>query len=177
MKTTVHADLADVILKYFKPSIKAEYDNGEIKYITQDVFNTSDFNTKNIMNLDILGILQMIDPKDKFSNSMIHNITGYIILIGDASSMFSNTDNFNSDISGWDTSRAKDMHFMFSDATLFNSDISRWNVSKVTDMSGMFLGATKFNSDISRWDVSNVTNMGGMFEGATKFRGKIKNTK
>jgi surface protein len=43
-----------------------------------------------------------------------------------------------------------DMRNMFLSATAFNSDITGWNTSKVTLMSGMFQN-TSFNRDISNW--------------------------
>ena len=51
----------------------------------------------------------------------------------------------------------------------FNEDISGWNTSSVTNMQGIFHGATSFNGDVSPWDISNVTNMVYMFWGATSF--------
>ena len=43
-----------------------------------------------------------------------------------------------------------------SSAEQFNEDISDWNTSSVTDMSGMFMFAKSFNQDLSAWDVSRV---------------------
>ena len=52
---------------------------------------------------------------------------------------------------------------MFSSTEAFNGDISGWNVSSVTDMSEMFNYAEVFNGDISGWDVSSVRTMANMF--------------
>ena len=70
--------------------------------------------------------------------------------------------NYNGDISTWDTSNVTNMHAMFC-KTAFTGNISNWDVSNVTDMSDMFHSAL-FTGDISNWDVSNVTNMCEMFE-------------
>ena len=80
--------------------------------------------------------------------------------------------NFNSNISGWNTTNVTNMSYMFSNASVFDSDISGWDTSNVTDMSNMFYNAGNFNSDISGWDTSNVTDMSSMFynnEGTYKF--------
>ena len=78
--------------------------------------------------------------------------------------MFSNCDNFNSDLSNWDVSNVKNMFGMFDNCKTFNSDLSKWDVSDVENMGYMFAGCINFNSDLSKWDVSNVENMNGMFD-------------
>ena len=65
------------------------------------------------------------------------------------------------------------MSRMFARAKFFNSDLSKWDVSRARDMRGMFLGATSFNGDLSKWDVSRVKDMEGMFLGATLFKRKL----
>ncbi len=83
--------------------------------------------------------------------------------------MFTNTTEFNGNISNWDVSNVTTMIGMFSNASAFNQDISNWNVSNVTNMSSMFNYASKFNVDISNWDVSNVTDMSFMFRSSSEF--------
>ena len=77
--------------------------------------------------------------------------------------------NFNSDVSGWDTSLVINMDSMFYDASSFNGDISSWNTSAVTNMDYMFYNASSFNQNISGWNTSSVESMVGMFTGATNF--------
>ena len=52
--------------------------------------------------------------------------------------MFYFCKNLNSDLSNWDVSNVKDMHYMFYKCRSFNSDLSNWDVSKVENMTGMF---------------------------------------
>ena len=89
--------------------------------------------------------------------------------------MFFFMENFNSDISHWDTSSVTDMELMFSDASSFNSSISNWDTSNVVYMQYMFLNAFSFNQNISKWDTSNVTNMEGMFMYALAYNSSISN--
>ncbi|MFN3136859.1 MAG: BspA family leucine-rich repeat surface protein [Allomuricauda sp.] len=88
-------------------------------------------------------------------------------------SMFAGTKAFNQDLSGWMFTSVTDMGRMFEGASAFNQDISSWTINKVTDMSYMFSGATAFNQDIGGLDVSSVTNMSYMFDGATAFNQDI----
>ena len=59
--------------------------------------------------------------------------------------MFQNALIFNQDISGWDTSRVKDMSGMFNNALSFNQDISSWDTGRVISKKRMFLGAVSFS--------------------------------
>ena len=94
-------------------------------------------------------------------------------------------DNFNDEITNWDTSNVLSMEEVFSGWPTFNQDISNWDTSRVESMHGMFksskyvgnyhMGDTSFNQDISKWDVRNVKNMSEMFLGATSFNQDISN--
>ena len=92
--------------------------------------------------------------------------------ITNMSYLFENLD-FNGDISEWDVSKVKDMHYMFFDCANFNQDISNWNVSNVINMGSMFFKCINFNQDISSWDVSSVKNMERMFYGCKSFNQDI----
>lgn len=83
--------------------------------------------------------------------------------------MFKNCTKFNSDISGWDTSRVTDMTSMFDNCHIFNQPIGSWNTSKVETLSSTFLEARSFNQDISLWDVSKVYSFELTFYAATAF--------
>ena len=52
------------------------------------------------------------------------------------------------------------MNELFSGAEEFNADISSWNTAAVTDMGAMFSSASAFNQDLSSWDVMAVTDKG-----------------
>jgi surface protein len=90
--------------------------------------------------------------------------------IKDFCALFTEWQQFNGDISQWNTSSAVSMCAMFKDCE-FNGDISQWDTSKVTDMDYMFKGA-KFNGDISKWNVGNVQILNSMFA-HSQFNGDI----
>ncbi len=195
LKTELHntmlpTDLTNLLLKYTETSAKVEFEDGDIEYYSQSEFN--DLDCKDVVNITIYGVMVLIDPTNKFNESKIQTITGDVVLIGDASFMFSTTEFFDCDINHWDTSQVTDMSSMFYHAQNFNGLISSWGVSNVTNMESMFEGSgfdqkigdwnvsnvmnmssmfrnSVFNSDISGWDVSNVTDMYEMFWGAEYF--------
>ena len=85
--------------------------------------------------------------------------------------MFALADNFNANISNWDTSLVTEMNNMFWKAYVFNNGASSgvsttlsWNTSSVTTMMSTFNRATAFNGNLSGWDTSNVTRMDNMFD-------------
>ncbi|MCG2807671.1 MAG: DUF285 domain-containing protein [Coriobacteriia bacterium] len=77
--------------------------------------------------------------------------------------------NFNSDISGWDTSNVTTLHETFMLARSFNQPIGGWKTSKVTDMSWAFSRADVFNRPLAAWDTSHVTTMEQALSGALAF--------
>lgn len=89
--------------------------------------------------------------------------------------LFLDKQEFNQDISSWDTSNVTNMSAMFYSATLFNQPIGDWDLSSVTDISGMFYRAISFNQPIGGWNTGNVTNMSGTFYEAQHFDQPIGN--
>ena len=77
--------------------------------------------------------------------------------------------NFNADISRWNTHSVTDMSSMFQNAHNFNVDLSTWNTASVTSMSYMFQNVHNFNADISNWNTQSLHSMYGMFENAKSF--------
>ncbi|GAA4276691.1 hypothetical protein GCM10022259_14150 [Aquimarina mytili] len=98
------------------------------------------------------------------SNWDVSNIEGM-------SFTFSNTPEFNGNITNWNVSKVTSFLNMFGDARKFNQDISNWtiNTSEFVNMTGMFAGARSFDQPIDKWDVSMVNNMRDMFLGANNF--------
>jgi surface protein len=95
--------------------------------------------------------------------------------------MFLGAENFNSDLSNWNTSSITDFTRMFSGAKKFNSNIDynastdKWNTSNVTKMDYMFTGAEAFNGNVGNWDTSNVNSMLHIFTNAKSFNRPIRN--
>ena len=104
-------------------------------------------------------------------------ITDMSGLFSDFPSCFGGHDleNFNGDISKWNTSNVTNMFSMFDGATKFNQPLDKWNVSKVKNMDYMFSDAHSFNQPLDKWDVSNVTDMSYIFEEAKKFNQPLNN--
>ena len=69
------------------------------------------------------------------------------------------------DLSGWKTSRVKNMSYMLRGCDNLKSlNLLGWDTSNVEDMSGMFYNCSCLKSlDLSGWDTSNVKDMGSMF--------------
>ena len=65
--------------------------------------------------------------------------------------MFIDADNFNQDISSWDTYSVFYMISLFSGASSFNPPLNSWDVSSVTDMSRMFGYAVSFDQNLGGW--------------------------
>lgn len=72
--------------------------------------------------------------------------------------VFANASNFNSDLSGWNTSKVTNIRGLFIGATSFDSNLGSWDVSEITDFINVFANtAPKYS--VEDWDVSNATTM------------------
>ncbi|WP_289031615.1 BspA family leucine-rich repeat surface protein [uncultured Paraglaciecola sp.] len=93
--------------------------------------------------------------------------------VDDMSQTFRDAVSFNQDIGSWDLGQVIATRRMFYGAESFNQNIGAWNVVNVLSMEEMFLEATTFNQDIGEWDVSSVLDMSSMFSGAESFNQDI----
>lgn len=75
--------------------------------------------------------------------------------------------------SGYDTSRVTDFDKLFTvdewPIEEFNEDISGWDTSSVVTMAWTFFELKSFNQILNRWDVSNVVNFEATFFDAKSF--------
>jgi len=87
---------------------------------------------------------------------------------------FLNAEDFNGDLSGWDTSNVEDLGRTFWQASDFEGEgLETWDVSNVRKMQKTFEGASSFNGDISDWETNSLTNMRKTFPGASSFNRDI----
>lgn len=89
--------------------------------------------------------------------------------------MFFHCNNFNGDVSSFDTSNVTDMQSMFQNCYLFNQSVDNFDTSKVTLMTAMFFGCYKFNQSVSNFDTSNVLMMKFMFTRCYVFNQSVSN--
>lgn len=96
--------------------------------------------------------------------------------ITDMKNLFAHLEEFNGDISEWNTSKVTTMTGMFAYCHNFDGNLSKWDVHNVKDMSNMFsvCGFTGENGDINKWDVSNVEKMNSMFS-ISPYHGDLSN--
>ncbi|QNI21147.1 hypothetical protein [Vibrio phage vB_pir03] len=89
--------------------------------------------------------------------------------------LFAGQENFNGDLSHWDTTGVTSAQYMFFNAKAFNQPLNHFDMSAVENVTGMFNGAEVFNQDLNSWDVSKVTSASSMFREASAFNGDISN--
>lgn len=94
-------------------------------------------------------------------------------LVSDMSYMFANTNQFNSEIGGWNVSKISHMEGIFYNAKVFNKPIDEWNTENVKTMTLMFSNTERFDKNLENWDTSKVTSFASMFKGAKRFNKKI----
>ncbi len=87
-----------------------------------------------------------------------------LALVTDMSYMFSDTNQFNTDINSWDVSRVTNMSHLFFYATAFNQPLPNWNVSRVATFTAMFANATSFNQALDTWDLRSATDVAALFQ-------------
>ena len=77
------------------------------------------------------------------------------------------------EIADWQVSAVTDMSrlFMMED---FNENISQWDTGNVTSMWGMFYGCSSFNQPVEGLNTANVTNMKWMFFGCSSYNQPVE---
>ena len=108
----------------------------------------------------------------------VSNVTDFsYVFCGSSTAVFSKCNplrqNFNANISNWDTSSVTDMARTFQHATSFTGDgVSNWNTSSVTSLVMTFYDTHSFTGDgVSNWDTSSVTSFKYTFRGSNVFMG------
>ena len=86
---------------------------------------------------------------------------------------FSNKDDFNLNLSLWDTANVQDMSELFSCENNYgifnnngNKNINNWDVANVSTMRDMFRSQQLFTQPLDKWNTSRVTDMTNMFKGS-----------
>ena len=114
-------------------------------------------------------------------------------------SMFKNCEEFNDDLSNWNTSELRNIGSMFEGCKKFEGKglenwntsklvimsatfflckkftgkcLENWDVSRVRDLDDTFSNCENLNCDLSKWDTSNVENMFRTFCRCKKFTAK-----
>lgn len=165
--TILPIELSNIILNYAETTFFIESHHYQKFCIKKRIFDLMDW--KNIKSIDIYGVMVLVNPKKKFNTSIIETITGNVVLIGDASNMFSYAKYFRGDITNWDVSQVTDMNGMFYSTLNFNQNsINKWDTSNVTDMKWMF-SYSNFDQNLNSWDTSKVVDMSYMFYKAINF--------
>lgn len=164
----LYKDLVGCVMRYI-PKIWVSFSGLCLTLRPDEFFNLPRDEIKKIVDIYIEEELVFYSPRLFFQGSNICDITGKVILIGDASGMFNSASNLQGDLKNWDVSKVTNMEFMFKDAKSFVSDLSMWNTESVTNMRGMFKNASNFRSNLERWDTRNVRDARDIFSGASMF--------
>jgi surface protein len=95
-----------------------------------------------------------------------------------AYSLFYNSQQFNGDLTGMDTSTLTRMDNFIARTSFNNSSINTLDVSSNQNFKGFFtdihtVSGVSFNQDLTNWNTSSATNMETMFKGNDNFNGDI----
>lgn len=133
--------------------------NGELFYVAA---NNADL--KQVVSQFLPNKPAIETPKGELKLNNV--ITSYVTsLVG----LFQDAEEFNQDISGWDTSNVDSFERLFAEAKAFNQQIGGWITSNVTVMTRVFLTARAFNQPLEAWDMRKVRTADLMFQGANTF--------
>lgn len=101
-KTLLPEVLIDIILKYTSTNLKLTFDDGKVHYINNRL---QKFILQKVTEINVYGVLILKNPTNLFKGGKIVNITGNVVLVGNASDMFEGATNFIGDTSNWDLTR------------------------------------------------------------------------
>ena len=88
---------------------------------------------------------------------------------------FSNCMTYNKPLNTWDVSAAGTLCDMFENAAMFNQDLSAWTFKEGVVLTELFRGCSAFNQPINGWNMSNVSDVAFMFYEATAFNQPLNN--
>ena len=164
--------------------LNQSFDNASnLDIVCQD---TPNFPSTHALTLTFQNCDSLTDPSGSMINWDVSNCTSMI-------QTFRYCDNFNSNLSKWNTSKMFSLQEAFRHAPLYNQPMNTqevihygktynaWDVSNVSSFFITFGGSTNvsisqsFNQDISNWDVSSGTSFGNMFLRCQHFNSDISN--
>jgi len=152
----------DTLFLYLEPTHLKQFNLSQV----------NDFQDK-LYDVKQWGAVEWVSMASMFSNCINLQITADdqpdLSNVTNMSGMFAGADNFNSDISSWNTSNIVNFSSVFEGANLFNQPLGSWNTSNATNMSSMFKRASAFNQDIDSWNTSSTIRMDEMFKEAVSF--------
>ena len=171
--------LSEIITTY-KPLLKTDIDTAIVYFNdnSQTLPAGNNNTTKSINNIngwDTSAITTFSQPMFSNLNEFNSNIgnwnTSNVI---ETRGTFFDCHAFNQDIGNWNMSKNTMAFGLFANCFVFNQNLSMWDVSKITEFSGMFFGCTAYNQDISIWNTSSATTMENMFNNAVSFNQDIR---
>ena len=146
------------------------FTNASLRQAVFDYFEDKAATERRHGNINTWDVGRVTDMSHLFSYIMPHGQEGNNAWDG---IQRENRQDFDDNISAWDTSSVTTMNSMFRGCRSFVSDIGAWDTSSVTDMSSMFGKCEAFDSDIGAWDVSQVRNMKKTFMYCRNFNANI----
>ena len=139
----------------------------------------SNADNEKILSVEQWGDVEWMSMENAFSRckNLVINATDTPNMsnVYSMANMFTGAENFNHNISNWDTSGVYWMYNLFKNALKFNQDISGLDMSNVDNVDGMFENAIAFDQNLSSWDTSSFRSAKYMFKNATLFNGDIAN--
>jgi surface protein len=172
--------LLSEIIPTYKPLLKTDIDSAIVYFNdnSQTLPAGNNSTTKSINNIngwDTSAITSLSQPMFSNLNEFNSNIGNWnTINVTQTRGTFFDCHAFNQNIGNWNMSKNTMAFGLFANCFVFNQDISKWDVSKITEFSGMFFGSAAFNQNISNWNTLSATTMENMFNNAVSFNQDIR---